>query len=632
MTQEAFFGFVTRPFPAPPQSDVFVPLEPMVEAIDLLVDAAVKGDGIGVLTAPPGTGKTVVCQQVQARLEGDFATVLLPDCVFPTRRSLLQAILHAMGQDYAGLSEQEARLALIDAAQALRSERAGLVLIADEAHQLGPRLLEELRCLTNHVAQGQPLIRVLLSGQLELEEQLTQPGLQALNYRITCHTSLEPLSMRQSARYVDERLARVGGDASSLLTDNALEMVCRISDGNPRCLNQIVDACLSHAAEAGQPTIDADLVRLVLRDLKQLPLQWNESACDQIAQPEEPPDADEMAIEDDLPRPYVSSPQVSCTDRGAADMSAEEPAWTSSVATIEIGAESPTPAEQRPSINRSEPQPATETRLDSDEPPSEADATIDPSDESDVVDDSAAIDTVPPVRIPMAPLPSSPSRGGRTERSALQEIHVDDRYAALDRDLGGRCQVNFIEASAARIKWMPQPAVATVATSEPIELPRSPTAAEESGIVSVEENINRVIQAVSDAVAREIAADFSVARSAVTAGAETAAPSASRTELWRATPALAEFDVIEPEWNDAHTDTQAREPVPAAERSPVAEQTDDQLVQQGLLLMDEPAEPTVELPAVHREPVESATESAQTRERPYARLFSRVRRSRSRVS
>ena len=112
MTQQAFFGFLVRPFQAPPQDDLFVPLEPIVEAIRQLHQAAVKGDGIGVLTATPGSGKTVVCRQVRARLESDFATVLLPSCSFPTRRSMLQSILHGMGREYTGLTEQESQVVM----------------------------------------------------------------------------------------------------------------------------------------------------------------------------------------------------------------------------------------------------------------------------------------------------------------------------------------------------------------------------------------------------------------------------------------------------------------------------------------------------------------------------------------
>ena len=169
MTQEACFGFRGRPFQSAPQDELFVPLEPTVGAIEQLVQAAERGDGIGVVTAAPGAGKTVVCREVKARLEPKFATVLLASCSFPTRRAMLQSILFEMGCEYARLSEQETRLHLLQAAQAVMPARQGLVIIADEAHQLSPRLLEELRCLTNHVEKGQPLIRVLVSGQLALE-------------------------------------------------------------------------------------------------------------------------------------------------------------------------------------------------------------------------------------------------------------------------------------------------------------------------------------------------------------------------------------------------------------------------------------------------------------------------------
>lgn len=621
MSQETFFGLLSRPFQASPRHECFVALEPMVDAVEQLVEAALKGDGVGVLTATPGAGKTVVCLQVQKQLESTYATVLLRDCSFPTRRSLLQSILHALGHEYAGLSEQEARLALIDAAESIQQEREGLVIIADEAHQLGPRLLEELRCLTNHVHRGRPLVRVLLSGQLSLEEQLTKPELQSLNYRITCHISLEPLSMQQSAQYVDERLTCVGSDAGSLFDDDALEMICRVSDGNPRCLNQIADACLTHAAEAGQGRIDAPLIRQVLRELKQLPLQWNESTCDQVDDGtdssletwDEEPDEENIELAND--EHFVTSvASPGDPEQGGAVKHSEEPAWMSRVTTIEIGADTNLPADATPSHGQTANAGTSECgAADRDHEGCEADlqtATAEPE-----------LRTQNPLVSSAKPVPDR-SKGGE-----LREIAVDDRYAALDRNSPAATRLDSIAAFETAIAWTEQTAhfvrLAPVETESACSSARTDTHQVETlENVSPEENIDRMIEAVTEAVALEISRDHSI-RSAGIARRSDAATCHLQSQIspWRATPDPAAYDVIEPDWGSIEADVElAVMPAGGEEATSLQDQ-------------EEPATATADemLMESHGLQPPPAGAASDAPERPYARLFSRARRSRTRV-
>src|SRR5690606_11750241 len=180
---------------------------------------------------------------------------------FATRRALLQAVLFALGQSYESSSEQELRLSVLNFARTLAESREGIVLIIDEAHLLNVRLLEELRCLTNHSQGGQPLIRVVLCGQLPLEDALVDPALEALNYRITCHATLDPLSMQESAQLIAGRLQRAGRSVEEMYTPEALETICRVSDGNPRCVVELCDESLRMAAGCSQAPVEVQTVR-----------------------------------------------------------------------------------------------------------------------------------------------------------------------------------------------------------------------------------------------------------------------------------------------------------------------------------------------------------------------------------
>jgi type II secretory pathway predicted ATPase ExeA len=273
---EPFFGLGKRPFTAMPDAGCFVPIDGIYQAFSSLAQCAVDGRGIGVLAAPAGLGKSLVCQRLARELEGRFTVVYLPTGNFLTRRSLLQAVLFELGHSYVRMGDQELRLALTSVLRRLRPGRGAIALIVDEAHLLAPRMLEELRTLTNFAEGGESLLRLVVSGQLPLEETLSQPSLDAFNQRIGIQVTLQPFTREESAEYVSRRLAWAGANVTDVLTSDALATVCEASDGSPRCLNQLCDHSLLLGYLASEKPVSDQTVREALDDLKQLPLAWNE--------------------------------------------------------------------------------------------------------------------------------------------------------------------------------------------------------------------------------------------------------------------------------------------------------------------------------------------------------------------
>ncbi len=180
-----------------------------------------------------------------------------------------------MKHPYVGLSEQEARLRLLDLLQSSPAPINRLLLIVDEAHLLSPKGHEELRTLTDYESGGVPYVSLVLAGQLELEETLAEPAMNALNQRVGCHVSLEPLTIEESYEYIRERLRSAGNDGLTIFSPEALYLICNASEGNPRRLNQLCDHCLLLAYAEGTRPVDAAVVRSALLDLRELPLHWN---------------------------------------------------------------------------------------------------------------------------------------------------------------------------------------------------------------------------------------------------------------------------------------------------------------------------------------------------------------------
>ncbi|MGZ0173303.1 MAG: AAA family ATPase [Planctomycetales bacterium] len=279
---EPFFGMERRPFSATPDPGCFFSSQDLQAVLDDLTVCVERGQGIGILTAAAGIGKTLLCQRLAASLrERDesniqFECVYLGNSNYPTRRSLLQAILFEMGDEYSRRDEPELRIDLRSRLLSLRPQREALVLIVDEAHLFPDELLEELRTLSDLANHGSSLVRIVLSGQHELEERLTDRTFDALNQRISKHVFAEPLTISESGDYIQHRLAWAGCDIESVFSEEAIGVITHASGGVPRCLNQLSDHSLLLAFASDQKLVSEGTVREALEDLKQLPLHWND--------------------------------------------------------------------------------------------------------------------------------------------------------------------------------------------------------------------------------------------------------------------------------------------------------------------------------------------------------------------
>ena len=280
---EAYFNLQKRPFSSTPDASCFFAPESIQELFDELILRAESGQGIGIVTAQAGTGKTLLCRRMASELSCRWTPVFLANASFPTRRALLQSILFELGKRYSGLEEQELRLSIFALLRELTQAGRGVVLIVDEAHLLNDRLLEELRLLAS-LAEGKlPLARVILVGQPALEERMMAPALEALNQRVVCHVYLEPLTRRQSIEYVAYRIEWAGGDCSQIFTETALERIAVAAGGLPRCLNQLCDHALLLACAQEQPRVTGEIVDEALLALRQLPLRWNTPVVGQVS-------------------------------------------------------------------------------------------------------------------------------------------------------------------------------------------------------------------------------------------------------------------------------------------------------------------------------------------------------------
>ena len=187
-------------------------------------------------------------------------------------------------------------------------------------------MLEELRTLTNFADAGESLLRLIVCGDLSLEETLSQPSLDAFNQRIGIQTTLQPLTRDESAEYLSRRLTLAGTNVTDLLTADALAAICEASDGSPRCLNQLADHSLLLGYLASQKPVPHQTVREALDDLKQLPLNWNELLTRPTPLAESPLSAPKGAVRgfDDEAAWIVMPDDPLATDESEAELESVE--------------------------------------------------------------------------------------------------------------------------------------------------------------------------------------------------------------------------------------------------------------------------------------------------------------------
>ena len=256
----SFFGLTEKPFALTPDPRYLYLSERHAEALAHLAYGITEAGGFIQLTGEVGTGKTTVLRSLLQQLPPhcDVALILNPRV---TPAEFLQCIcdeLHVQAAASGSVKSLVDLLThfLLDAHG--RSRR--VVLMVDEAQNLSPDVLEQLRLLTNLETATQKLLQILLIGQPELRAVLAQPGLRQLAQRVTGRYHLEALRRPETIAYIRHRL-RVAGATRDLFSSGALGEIHRLSRGVPRIINVVADRALLGAYTREEHRVTADFVR-----------------------------------------------------------------------------------------------------------------------------------------------------------------------------------------------------------------------------------------------------------------------------------------------------------------------------------------------------------------------------------
>ncbi len=257
-----FFGLHEKPFSITPDPRYLFMSERHGEAHAHLVYGVTESGGFIQLTGEVGTGKTTLVRTLLLNRmpdNADVAVVLNPqlsvvEFLATICEELHIDVLHNKGSIKAQTDALNRHL--------LRAHAEGrrTILVVDEAQNLSPAVLEQVRLLTNLETAKQKLLQIILIGQPELRELLARTDLRQLAQRITGRYHLEPLSAAETARYIEHRL-KVAGALGEVFDAGAKKEVFRLSQGVPRIINVICDRALLGAYSLESRHVNRRLIR-----------------------------------------------------------------------------------------------------------------------------------------------------------------------------------------------------------------------------------------------------------------------------------------------------------------------------------------------------------------------------------
>ena len=257
-----FFGLHEKPFSITPDPRYLFMSARHGEALAHLVYGVTESGGFVQLTGEVGTGKTTLVRSLLLNRmpdNADVAVVLNPQI---TAQEFLLTICEELGVPVP--EQKESIKALTDALNhhLLSAHARGrrTILVVDEAQNLAPAVLEQVRLLTNLETAKQKLLQIILIGQPELRELLARNDLRQLAQRITGRYHLEPLTSDETAQYIEHRL-RVAGALGEVIDRPGKKEVFRISAGVPRLINVICDRALLGAYSQESRTVTKRLIK-----------------------------------------------------------------------------------------------------------------------------------------------------------------------------------------------------------------------------------------------------------------------------------------------------------------------------------------------------------------------------------
>ena len=255
---ESYFGFAQKPFSLLPDPRFLYESRTHRMALTMLQYGLHEQAGFVVLTGEVGTGKTTLLRQLLHLVREEVVVGLVTN-THRTFGELMKWVLLAYDLQFKEMDEVERHQVFVDFLLERYGEGRRVVLIVDEAQNLGEEALEQLRMLSNINSGSDHLLQLILVGQPELRTMLKRQELRQFVQRIAIDYHLQPLSREDTLGYIRHRLSMAEGNPD-IFDDEACVAVHHFAQGIPRLINSLCDTALVYAFADERMAIDMDTI------------------------------------------------------------------------------------------------------------------------------------------------------------------------------------------------------------------------------------------------------------------------------------------------------------------------------------------------------------------------------------
>jgi general secretion pathway protein A len=264
---ESFYGLTSKPFQLNPDPTFYFGSKQHRRATAYLEYGMHQNEGFIVITGEVGAGKTTIVRGLLDSLDSEKVVAAHLVSTQLDADDTLRLVGAAFGVRTKDVAKSDVLMALEAFLYNFTLKGKRCVLIVDEAQNLTPRAVEELRMLSNFQYGNHALLQSFLVGQPEFRDMLQSPHMQQLRQRVIASCHIGPMDAEETRGYIEHRLKCAGWNDNPSFGDDAHAAIFAASNGVPRRINLLCDRLLLFGFLAGKTSYTAEDVNEVAKEI-----------------------------------------------------------------------------------------------------------------------------------------------------------------------------------------------------------------------------------------------------------------------------------------------------------------------------------------------------------------------------